>query len=317
MKVSQQAPVNPALRSEAETSTGEAGANRVSAAQAAAKAQAVEIVRFDKPMRVADVFGESAKAPALDATEALSAADLNPGEHYFPGMGPATHVVSKGETLSGIVKGHYPADQYYDGLVDSVAQYNGLEDANLIKVGQELAFPWRYAYTVQSGDTLSKIAAFSENTLADIVANNGIENPDLIRVGQKLVLDGPYGEAYTALSERFWGSAKNLEHTVAAGDTLSAIARQYFPEMADSVAFLVEEFARLNDLADPNLIRVGQQLKVPGHHTYEVQEGDTLWSLNEPLSGGFTNVVKDAEGKPVTELTPGQTVHVELPLFGC
>jgi len=317
MKVSQHVPVTPALRSEAETSTGEAGASRASAAQVAAKAQAVEVVRFDKPMRAADVFGDSAKAAALDATEALSAADLNPGEHYFPGMGPATHVVSKGETLTGIVKGHYPADQYYDGLVDSVAQYNGLEDKNLIRVGQELAFPWRYAYTVQAGDTLSKIAAFSENTLADIVANNGIENPDLIRVGQKLVLDGPYGEAYTALSDRFWGSAQNLEHTVVAGDTLSKLARQYFPEFGGDLSFIVDEFARLNALSDPNLIRVGQQLKVPGHHTYEIQEGDTLWSLNEPLSGGFGNVLKDAQGKPVTELTPGQTVHVELPLFGC
>lgn len=317
MKVSQQIPASPARRSEAESATGEAGVEHVSGAQAAAKAQAVEVVRFDKPMRAEDVFGASSRSVALDATEALSAADLNPGEHYFPGMGPATHVVSRGETLTGIVKGHYPADQYYDGLVDVMAQYNGLEDANLIRVGQELAFPWRYAYTVQAGDTLSKIAAFSENTLADIVANNGIENPDLIKVGQKLVLDGPYGEAYQALSDRFWGSAKHLEHTVVAGDTLSKLARQFFPEFGDDVSFIVDEFARLNELADPNLIRVGQQLQVPGHHTYEVQEGDTLWSLNEPLSGNFGNVVKDAEGGPVTELTPGQTVHVELPLFGC
>src|SRR5690606_9950216 len=140
-----------------------------------------------------------------------------------------------------IVKANYPADQYYEGMVDTVAQHNGLEDPNLIRVGQELTLPWRYAYTVQSGDTLSKIAAFSENALSDIVANNGIENPDLIRVGQKLVLDGPYGEAYTALSDRFWNSAQHLAHTVVAGDSLTKLARQYFPELGDDVSFFVEE----------------------------------------------------------------------------
>ena len=44
-------------------------------------------------------------------------------------------------------------------------------------------------YTVISGDTLSKIAAKTGVSVADLVSLNGIANPNLIRVGQVLRLD--------------------------------------------------------------------------------------------------------------------------------
>lgn len=45
-------------------------------------------------------------------------------------------------------------------------------------------------YTVQAGDTLTRIAARYNVTVESIVARNSIQNPDLIYVGQVLVIEG-------------------------------------------------------------------------------------------------------------------------------
>lgn len=64
-------------------------------------------------------------------------------------------------------------------------------------------------------------------------------------------------------------------YTVRAGDTLSAIARQYRTTVA--------ELVKRNDIADPNLIYVGQVLRLPkqaeGYVLYPVVRGDTLSAL--------------------------------------
>ena len=59
-------------------------------------------------------------------------------------------------------------------------------------------------------------------------------------------------------------------YTVKKGDTLSQIARVYKTTVADLV--------RLNGIKDPNMIHVGQTLKLPGKlpNTYTVRRGDTL-----------------------------------------
>lgn len=60
--------------------------------------------------------------------------------------------------------------------------------------------PW--AYTVQSGDTLSKIAAKYGTTADAIAALNGIENKNMIYVGQELTIPGSSdGYERTAISK--------------------------------------------------------------------------------------------------------------------
>lgn len=44
-------------------------------------------------------------------------------------------------------------------------------------------------YTVQAGDTLSKIAARFGSSVARIAADNGIDDPDFIQVGQVLAIN--------------------------------------------------------------------------------------------------------------------------------
>lgn len=100
-------------------------------------------------------------------------------------------------------------------------------------------------YEVQAGDTLNQIAAELGVSKAELIATNGIADPDLIRVGQVLVVPGQ-----TA-------TAPATTHTVAAGETLAGIAGVYGAS--------VDSLVSANNLTNPNLIRIGQQIVIaPG-----------------------------------------------------
>ena len=60
-------------------------------------------------------------------------------------------------------------------------------------------------------------------------------------------------------------------YTVRPGDTLSRIARSHGTTWQD--------LAKLNALADPNRIDVGQALKVPTATTHTVAKGETFWGI--------------------------------------
>jgi LysM repeat protein len=97
-------------------------------------------------------------------------------------------------------------------------------------------------YTVKSGDTLTRIARDHGVSLSALIDANDISNPNLIRIGQVLVIPGADG-------------AEAKTHVVVAGDTLGRIAAKY----GSSVSRIVE----VNSISNPNLIRIGQHLKVP------------------------------------------------------
>lgn len=99
------------------------------------------------------------------------------------------------------------------------------------------------AYDVKRGDTLSEIAAHYGVSLSDLIAANDIANPDLIRIGQQIIIPGEGGEA-------------DVVHVVASGETLGTIAAEYKTRSA--------EIAAANDIRNPDRIRVGQKLKIPG-----------------------------------------------------
>lgn len=117
-------------------------------------------------------------------------------------------------------------------------------------------------YQVVAGDTLSDIANRFNTTVDELVSINNISNPNLIIVGQILKLKG-----------NNLPSVENSTYIVQAGDTLSGIAQKY--------GTTYQELARINNIVNPNLIQIGQVIKISEKNSvtdrvYIVQSGDTL-----------------------------------------
>lgn len=115
-------------------------------------------------------------------------------------------------------------------------------------------------HVVKAGDTLWALAQEHGTTVAELVRLNDISNPNLIRVGQELRLPGSLDEgsssAPTPSPAPSNGPTDGATYRVQRGDTLFRIARQHNTTVA--------ELARINHIANPNLIRVGQVLTLAG-----------------------------------------------------
>lgn len=132
-------------------------------------------------------------------------------------------------------------------------------------------------YTVETGDTLSKIAQRYGTTVQELVNINNISNPNLIFPGQQIrVLTN---STVNGNETRGTGS---ITYTVRRGDTLSQIAKAYNV----TVAHIVE----INNIQNPSLIYPGEKLRITESnsttlnepvkqitkYTYIVRKGDTL-----------------------------------------
>jgi len=161
------------------------------------------------------------------------------------------HVVAPGENLSRIAA-------RYGVSVSAIVSANNIWNPNRIYVGQRLIIPVGHYpppappppaypphgvltyYTVQPGDSLSKIARYFGTTYQVLAAANGIYNPNQIYVGQVLVIPRQ-PTIYT--------------YYVQPGDTLSRIAARYGTS--------VSAIASYNGIYNPNHIWVGMLLQIP------------------------------------------------------
>src|SRR5690606_17398796 len=125
------------------------------------------------------------------------------------------------------------------------------------------------SYTVTAGDTVSAIATRFGVRIADIVKANGLDSRAFIRVGQKLTIPGT---TTTSAPKKTKTTSKksttsSASYTVAAGDTVSAIATRFGVSIADIV--------KANGLDSRAFIRVGQKLTIPGTTTAAAPEDPT------------------------------------------
>lgn len=95
------------------------------------------------------------------------------------------------------------------------------------------------SYTVQSGDTLWKIARLYSTTVDALASYNGIEDPDYIYIGDVIKIP----------------STSTSSYTIQSGDTLWQIALTY--------GTTVSELASLNSITQIHLIYVGDVLLIP------------------------------------------------------
>jgi len=115
-------------------------------------------------------------------------------------------------------------------------------------------------YTVQAGDTLSGIARRFNTSVAAVAQLNGIVNPDRVLLGQTLQIPSAQVEsAATPLPESPVSTPQETPtlqtYVVLPGDNLYRLSLRFNVTLAE----LVEE----NGLANPNLIQVGETLRIP------------------------------------------------------
>ena len=122
--------------------------------------------------------------------------------------------------------------------------------------------PEETIYTVQPGDTLGLIARRFLGSAArwpEIfnVNRDAIQNPDLIRRGQALRIPVPFNA-----------------HVVRSGETLGRLASRF---LGDAARWRVIFDVNRDRIQNPDLIRVGQALRIPrGLVPHVVQRGETL-----------------------------------------
>jgi putative chitinase len=182
--------------------------------------------------------------------------------------------VSPGDTLSAIAAAH-------GTTVEAIAQANGIENPDLIHPGQTLTVPDGGSsagsasdpgqqYLIQSGDTLTAIAAAHGTTVDAIVQANGIENPDLIHPGQTLTVPDGGSSAGSA-------SDPGQQYLIQSGDTLTAIAAAH--------GTTVDAIVQANGIENPDLIITGDKLNMPGGLVPENDEVSPSWPPETPQFG--------------------------------
>jgi LysM repeat protein len=203
----------------------------------------------------------------------------------LPAAGTASadtiHIVQRGETLSSIAQRHGVS-------MSAIIAANNITNANLIFVGQRLVIPGvgsspgpgqpptgGQVHIVQSGDTLSRIAARYGVTLSALAAANNIANANLIFVGQRLTIPGsgpvatqPPASGTQPPPATQAPPASGGTYTVQRGDTLWAIAQRFGTTIA-----AIQSANNLNT----TVIFIGQVLTIPGGG-----------STTPPPSGGST-----------------------------
>jgi LysM repeat protein len=222
-------------------------------------------------------------------------------------------MVQKGETLSSIASS-------YGTSWKKLAEYNNLSNPNKLKVGQEIRIPdslgsaaamQSYSapvssrpvassikqgstYTIQKGDSLSRIAKRSGLTVTELKVANGLKS-DRIIAGKKLSIPrkgevkapaiakpipakaanpapapaapatdasfpapAPIADAASvpeAAPVATAASAPVYEHVLYPGETLDDVARQYGSSQ--------QEIMTLNNITDPSAVKPGTKLLVP------------------------------------------------------
>lgn len=245
------------------------------------------------------------------------------------------YTVQSGDTLSGIAL-------KFSTTSSKLAQLNSISNPNLIYVGQRLLVNQSCnsnssssgqssstttnteasaaSYTVKSGDTLSGIASRYNTTVNQIVSLNQLSNPNLIYVGQVLKLKNSQTTNSSSSSSSSTAATTVGTYTVKAGDTLSAIASRYSTSSST--------LASLNSLSNPNLIYVGQVLKVSSNAStssstsssanstvttaasYTVKAGDTLSAIAAKYGTTYQALASTNSISNPNDIYVGQVIKV-------
>ena len=230
--------------------------------------------------------------------------------------------VKRGETLYSIASQSKLS-------VSELAALNGFAANSGLRIGQTIKIPAGSqvpeTYTVQSGDTLTGIAAKYNLSMDQVASLNGISRHAGLRVGQRLKLTGEAAEPVReSVAETVSKHVKSDSHVVKSGETLSSIARQYHLQ--------VKYLADLNGLNANGNVRIGQRLKIVGDvptdkkvedvkvaakpvssratESYSVKSGESLNAIASRLGITVTELAELNNLSPRAGLRVSQTIQI-------
>ena len=230
--------------------------------------------------------------------------------------------VKRGETLYSIASQSKLS-------VSELAALNGFAANSGLRIGQTIKIPAGSqvpeTYTVQSGDTLTGIAAKYNLSMDQVASLNAISRNAGLRVGQRLKLTGEAAEPVReSVAETVSKHVKSDSHVVKSGETLSSIARQYHLQ--------VKYLADLNGLNANGNVRIGQRLKIVGDvptdkkaedvkvaakpvssratESYTVKSGESLNAIASRLGITVTELAELNNLSPRAGLRVSQTIQI-------
>lgn len=135
-----------------------------------------DLAELDRMARA--IWNGSTPAPAKKPAPVIKPAASKPVKTNY--VADPHWVVERNETLGQVAK-------HYGLTVAALVKYNGIKNANVIKVGERI---WpcsgRDTWIVDPGDTLTKIAKFYGISVDAICNTNGINDPSKLTVGLRL-----------------------------------------------------------------------------------------------------------------------------------
>lgn len=183
-------------------------------------------------------------------------------------------------------------------IVQARSNLDGLpgdNSGNEIRVQNYYNYPWDCVLRLTVTDTAAELATGNG---ASAEAGTGPQTP----TGTSSDQNAP---------ETATGAAAGT-YTVQPGDTLSGLAAKYNTT--------VSVLAGLNGISNPNLIRVGQVLRLPGEAAapitgawyYTVQPGDNLWAIARDQLGDYHRLdeIKALNGLVSSIIYPGQRLKL-------
>ena len=182
-------------------------------------------------------------------------------------------------------------------------------------------------HTVQSGETLYSIAQRYGKTIAEIAEANGLSEPYTIHSGNQLTIPAEGSPAQApaqAPAQQPQEASSTAIYIVQRGDSLASIAAKYGTNYI--------ELAQMNNIADPDVLHVGQSLLVPAPAaapattdtpaqpatqpttaTYTVQRGDSLSTIAAKYDISYFELARMNGITDMDSLHVGQVLTVPAP----
>jgi LysM repeat protein len=186
-------------------------------------------------------------------------------------------------------------------------------------------------YSVKSGDSLWVLAKKNHLGVAELAAANNLRTSAVLHEGQKLVIPSKPGNSTAASSTHAAAtpslssttatatkstdstasttkaSADDLKHTVKSGETLGEIARKYGVKSKD--------IAVKNNITDPQKLRAGTELIIPGWNTPSSKSGrgasSSESSAARASSTNTTTPTTEPEAPPPPPTNSVPVIHID------